>query len=104
MSNQTFVEHVIATWHVLEAEAPRLGTTSAVKRSSDGTKGVIEIRTPGSLATVEVWEHANCLDTTILREGEGMGVILAAGPCVNRAESTERLRTLRKVLAQASSA
>ena len=104
MPNQTFVEYVIASWHVLEAEVPRLRATSTIKRSSDGTKSVIEIYAPSSLATVEVWEHANCLDTTILREGEAMGVILAAGPCVNRTESVERLRTLRKVLAQESNA
>jgi hypothetical protein len=104
MPHQTFVEHVIASWHALAAEARNFEIVSAAKRLSDGSKGVIEIRALGHLATVEVWEHANCLDTTILRAGETTGVILAAGPCANQIESLERLRALRTALVADSSA
>jgi hypothetical protein len=98
MPHQTFVEHVIASWHALAAEARNFEIVSAAKRLPDGSKGVIEIRALGHIATVEVWEHANCLDTTILRAGEQTGVILAAGTCANQLESLERLRALRTAL------
>jgi hypothetical protein len=98
MAHQTFIEHVIASWHGLAAEARNFEIFSAEKHLSDGSKGVIEVRALGHLATVEAWEHANCLDTTILREGEQTGTILAAGPCANQVESLERLRALQKAL------
>jgi hypothetical protein len=98
MSHQTFVEHAIAAWQAIEVAAPHLRDTATVKRLPDGSKAVIEIRTLGHLATVEVWEHANCTDTTILRKGEKVLVALAAGPCFNWAESTERLNALRRAL------
>ena len=104
MPHQTFVEHVIAAWYTLEAESPHLGITSAVKRLPDGSKGAIEIESPTHLALIEVWEHANCLDTTILRAGEQRGVILAAGSCITRIESIERLRSFRAALAEDSHA
>ena len=98
MSHQTFIEHIIAAWHTIEVEDPHLGITSVVKRLPDGSKGAIEIHSPTHLALIEVWEHANCLDTTILRAGEQKGVILAAGSCISRIESIERLRSLRTAL------
>jgi hypothetical protein len=104
MPHQTFVEQIISAWQLLEAESPDPRITSSVKRLPDGSKSAIEIHAPSQLAVVEVWEHANCLDTTILREGEQSGVTLSAGPCANRAEGIERLRFLRATLTGNSSA
>ena len=93
-----FIQRTIDAWQTLVADAPALAASSTVRRSADETKAVVEIETPSHTALIELWEHASCLDTTILKSGEERGVILAAGLCTSESEAIARLVQLKRML------
>ena len=102
MSSDSFIEGAVETW--LRIAGARLAQASTVARSSDGQKGVIEIRLPEFTALVEFWEHARCLDTTLLVNGEQQARILSAGPCADAHALLSRLQDLRSALEPSPSA
>ena len=53
---------------------------------------------------VELWEHARCLDTTLLVNGEQQARILSAGPCADETALLSRLQELRSALEPSPSA
>jgi hypothetical protein len=58
----------------------------------------MEVEGVGIAALVEVWEHARCLDITVLHLPSGKSSALAAGPCPSEAEVLPRLVALRTAL------
>ena len=102
MSADSFIEGAVETW--LRIAGTRLVQSSNVVRSSDGQKGVIEIQLPEHSALVELWEHAHCLDMTLLVNGEQQARVLCAGPCANETALLLRLQALRSALEPSPSA
>jgi len=98
MSHQSFVESVLCAWLELAPELLPLVIAMNIKRLPDGSKATIEVETSRYVALIEVWEHAACLDTTVLRIDTKEDKALAAGSCNGQQEVLERLRALRDVL------
>ena len=102
MSGNSFIEGAVETW--LRIAGTRLVQASKIARSSDGQKGAIEIQLPEHTALVELWEHARCLDTTLLVNGQQQARILSAGPCLDEGALLSRLQELRSALEPSPSA
>jgi len=102
MPSESFIEGAVRTW--LRIAGDRLVQASTVVRSSDGQKAAIEIQLPECTALVELWEHACCLDTTLLFHGEQQGKILSAGPCADENALLLRLQKLQSALEPSPSA
>ena len=102
MSGNSFIDGAIETW--LHIAGTRLVQASKVVRSSDGRKGAIEIRLPEHTALIELWEHPNCIDTTLLVNGEQQARILSSGPCADESTMLSRLQELRSALEPSKSA
>jgi hypothetical protein len=98
MHTPSFIEQTIETWLAITVDIPAVAELSTIQRSSDATKAAIEIETSTHLGLIEIWEHANCLDTTIHESGQPRGLILAEGPSSDDSVTHQRLRQLRDAL------
>jgi hypothetical protein len=98
MSEQPFVQRVLAAWSGLALELPSLGIASRASTLPNGSKGVIEIQSRRQLALIEVWEQAQCLDITLHCNSAVHGTILAAGPCASWQDVEQRLHSLKAAL------
>jgi hypothetical protein len=98
----SFVATVIEAWSQLAAPLVERGLTSRTKQSSALGKAVIELEGPGIVASIEVWEEGQCLDTTLHRLSSPHGSILAGGACSSQSEAVARLSELRAALLNAS--
>jgi hypothetical protein len=98
----SFIATVIEVWVDIDAELRERGFISKSHQSADGEKAGIEIEGPDRVALVEVWERAQCLDTTVLYVPSRKSVVLAAGTCESQAEAFSRLETLKAKLIERS--
>jgi hypothetical protein len=90
----SFLDLVAASWRELALSLRNSGISSDERRSNQIEKLGIEINSPTHVAILEPWEHANCLDATIMERATGESEILFAGPCGARDEIVLRLRKL----------
>ena len=90
-----FLDSVINVWDSFNVGAVR----STVKRADDDSKLVIEIEGAGHVATIEAWEHASCLDITVLELASKASTILSAGECRSLDDMKERFAQLLLVIA-----
>ncbi|MBQ0958581.1 hypothetical protein KAK06_06375 [Ideonella sp. 4Y11] len=97
----SFVATVIETWAQLATPLLERGFKSSTKQSALG-KAVIELEGPGVVASIELWEDGQCLDTTLHRLSADRGSILACGSCQSHAETVTRLSELRAALLNAT--
>jgi hypothetical protein len=93
-----FATTVTEAWAEVSAQLVEQGFRSGARSDATRGKAVIEVEGPGSTAIIEAWEHAQCLDTTVLYLPSGESVALSAGPCHSYAELQARLLALRTVL------
>jgi hypothetical protein len=94
----SFVATVTSAWAELGGQLVEHGFRSATRSDAGAGKSVIEVEGPGSTALIEAWEHAHCLDTTVLYMPSRESAVLSAGPCPSHAAVHERLLALCAVL------
>lgn len=94
----SFVSAVVQEWEKIAVPLVERRFKFSTNHSAELGKAVIEIEGPDRVALVEVWEHANCLDTTVHHTSSQQGAILAAGPCQSQDEAFARLVALRGAL------
>lgn len=94
----TFVAKVAVAWAEVGAQLVERGFRSNARSDTSLGKAVVEVEGPGSTALIEVWENAQCLDTTVLYLSSGESAVLSSGPCLSHAELYARLWALRTVL------
>jgi hypothetical protein len=94
----SFVATVASVWAEVGAELVEHGFRSSARLEAGAGKAVFEVEGPGSTAVIEAWEHAHCLDTTVLYMPSHESAVLSAGPCPSHASVHERLLALRAVL------
>ena len=100
MPAPNFLDSVVQQWEKLRSRLGGEIVRSEVKWVPDRTKMAIEIKTHNYLALIEAWEHAHCLDITVLPIARGEGRVLCAGECVASTELEQRLALLRNALLQ----
>jgi hypothetical protein len=93
-TEKTFLDLVSASWRELALSLKASGIRSNEHRSNQIEKRGIQIESLTHIALLEAWEHANCLDATIIERTTGASEILFAGPCGAREEIEPRLRKL----------
>jgi hypothetical protein len=89
-----FLASVSNKWMAAASALPAQTFRSQLRVDAEIGKLVIEIETPNHVALVEAWEHASCLDVTIVDARSLASTSLAAGPCSNEAQVNERLAAL----------
>jgi len=95
MNNMTFLQAIEQSWS-------KTGDAyhSKMRRLNDRSKIVLEVVTPEHLVLIEGWEHASCLDITVMDIHSRTSSILSAGPCATRDEIGVRLGQLVGFLAR----
>ena len=94
MKNTTFLQAVEQSWSEIGDSYQ-----SSVCRLDDRSKVVLEVIAPEHLALVEGWEHASCLDISVMDIQARTLSIISAGPCATRDEIGVRLGQLVGFLA-----
>jgi hypothetical protein len=95
MGTLTFVRSVLEAWEPASVELAARGFRSESKVDECSGTGAVEIQGNGVYALIQVWEHAHCLDATVLYGASGRSQVLAAGPCRSTDEAQERISKLR---------
>lgn len=95
MSSSTpFLAPVSNKWAAAASVLAAPTFRSQLRVDAEIGKLVIEVETTKHLALVEAWEHASCLDVTIMDARSRSSTVLAAGPCDSDAQVSERLSAL----------
>jgi hypothetical protein len=94
----SFATTVTGAWAELVVQLVERGFRSDIKSDAALGKAIIEVEGPRSLAHIEVWEHAQCLDPTVPFLPSGESTVLSVGPCPSRLEAHARLLALHTVL------
>ena len=89
-----FLAFVAAEWAAIGPALAAQNFVFQIHISAGLRKLAIEIETPTHVALVEAWEHANCLDATVMDARSLASTMLAAGPCTSEAQVSERLAAL----------
>ena len=97
-STNLFVEFVSLTWQKHEREVLEAGLRSRLQRNDERQTLGIEVEGQRKLASIQVWERANCLDVVVMELPAKNSRILGVGPCSSFAEAEARLGALRAVL------
>ena len=95
---QPFLSAVGNRWSEVALVLAERGARSELRSSGELGKMVIDIECPTHVALVEAWEHAQCLDVTVLHLASGESTILSAGPCSSEKEIDIRFLALRTAL------
>lgn len=93
-----FLDNVARRWNEVVSSLSAGGVRSQAHRSSEFEKMVIEVESSTQAATIEAWEHAHCLDVTVLHLKSGVSTILSSGPCADASDLDSRLLSLCDVL------
>ena len=83
-------------------ELARTGCQVDRRVALDSRKLGVEVQSSAHLALVEAWEHARCLDVTVMERTSGESRILSAGPCATNAEVESRLEMLVRLIQEQS--
>jgi hypothetical protein len=96
--SSSFIEFVLLTWQEHERELLEAGLRSRLLRNDERKTLGIEVEGLRKLASIQVWEHAHCLDVVVMELPAKNSRFLGVGPCSSFAEAESRLAALRGVL------
>jgi hypothetical protein len=94
----SFLDFVSLTWQEQERELLDAGIRSRLLRNHERKTLGIEVEGQRKVASIQAWEHANCLDVVVMELPTKNSRFLSAGPCSSLADAQSRLADLRAVL------
>lgn len=93
-----FLDSILSQWRASEG-ALLINATSARILPNDERKTLgIEVDGPRYIASIQVWEHACCLDIVVMEKVSSTSTWICGGPCASFAEAHSRLRQLTELL------
>jgi hypothetical protein len=99
VSEESFVDFVLREWDQVASTIHSSSMNQNIKRDLEHDTAGIEIESRDFLVVVQIWEHAECLDVTVMEKNSGTSKMLSAGPCDRREEARRRLSQLAGRLA-----
>jgi hypothetical protein len=96
--SSSFLDSVLSKWQTQESALSKSGFRSRILRNVERQHLGIEVEGPRHIASIQAWEHAQCLDVVVMGLSSKDSRFLSGGPCVNFSEAEARLSDLCAIL------